>query len=329
MPDAWDLITSATFSRRFGYMDAGHDFDGSLAMSDKTADYFGSIGQLPWLDYLLEKNPIVRIGPPNMDNVTRIALESFAARVQSRDPHYDPATPDYLQHFLDTKARHPDSVDDGTIMGYLLVNLLAGADTTAIEIRAVFYFCLKHPAEYRRLAEEVRAAGFDAGAPVSYKAARQLPFLDAVVREAMRLHPAVGMVLERYVPAGGLTLPDGRFVPAGTAVELNPYVVGRNREVWGEDADEFRPSRWLRSDGETEDEHKARLQRMNGADLAFGAGARICIGRNIALVEIYKVVATLVNRYDFAVQNPDQEWQVAYRWFMAQKGLVTKISLRT
>lgn len=47
MPDAWDLITSATFSRRFGYMDAGHDFDGNINMSDQTADYFGSIGQLP------------------------------------------------------------------------------------------------------------------------------------------------------------------------------------------------------------------------------------------------------------------------------------------
>ncbi len=69
LPDAWDLISSATFSRRFGYMDAGHDFDHTIAIADKTLDYFSLVGQIPWADYLLDKNPIMRIGPPNSTSI--------------------------------------------------------------------------------------------------------------------------------------------------------------------------------------------------------------------------------------------------------------------
>jgi hypothetical protein len=103
----------------------------------------------------------------------------------------------------------------------------------------------------------------------------------------------------------------------------------RNKGVWGEDADEFRPERWLKGEGEAEEEYKARLQRMNAAELAFGGGSRICMGRNLALVEVYKIVATLVNRYEIELAHPEKEWHVICRWFMRQKGLETKISLTT
>ncbi|KAK3294499.1 cytochrome P450 [Chaetomium fimeti] len=325
---AWDLISSATFSRRFGYMDAGHDFDQTISIADKALDYFSAVGQIPWVDYLLDKNPVMRIGPPNLSNITRISLESLIARMQGKDTNFNPSMPDYLQHFLDSKVAHPELVDDGIIMGYLLVNMLAGADTTAITIRAVFYFCLRHPDTYRRLVAEVRAAGFDRDRPAPYAAARQLPYLEAVVREAMRLHPAVSMPLERYVPAEGLTLPDGRYVPAGAAVGLNAYVVGRNVGVWGEDAEAFRPDRWLQGEGEADEDFKVRLQKMHAADLTFGGGSRICTGRNLALVEVYKIVATLVNRYEIDFEDPNKEWEVLCRWFARQKGLVTKISMR-
>jgi cytochrome P450 len=322
------MISSATFSRRFGYMDAGHDFDKTLAIADKAVDYFSMVGQIPWADYLLDKNPIMRIGPPNLSNVTRISLESLITRMQGKDTNFDPSTPDYLHHFIESKTSHPDLVDDGVIMGYLLVNMLAGADTTAITIRAIFYFCLKNPAALRRLAAEVRAAGFAKDQPLPYATARQMPYLEAVVREAMRLHPAVAMPLERYVPTGGLTLPDGSYVPAGAAVGMNAYILGRNKGVWGEDAEEFRPERWLRREGETDEALKARLQKMNAADLSFGGGSRICTGRNLALVEVYKVVATLVNRYEIELDDPSREWEVMCRWFWRQKGLVTKMSAR-
>ncbi|KAH8204472.1 hypothetical protein TruAng_001388 [Truncatella angustata] len=328
---SWDMNGAASFSKRFGYMDKGHDFDDTVAIADKALDYFATVGQMPFLDFLLDKNPVIRIGPPNLGNVTRIALEHLISRLQGKDEHFDPQVPDFLHYFIDAKKLYPDTVDDSTILGYLLVNLLAGADTTAITIRAIFYFTLKNAAVYSKLEKEVLAAEFGEVAPFS--AARALPYLEAVVREAMRLHPGVCMLLERYVPGGGLTLPDGSFVPAGTAVGINPYVVHRNRRVWGDDADAYRPERWLRGEppgpvDETEGAFRERLRLFNASDLTFGGGSRICIGRSLAQMEVYKIVATLVNRYEIEMVDPGKEWEVTGSWFCRQKGLECRLRAR-
>lgn len=275
----------------------------------------------------------MRVGPPNLGNMTRIALERLMARQQGKDPYFDPKVPDFLQHYIDTKKRNPDLVDDAAIVGYLMINLLAGADTTAITLCAIFYLALHEPRAYRKLEEEILAADLGADVP-AYGACRTLPYLEAAVREATRVHPGVCMLLERYVPAPGFALPDGRFVPAGTAVGINPYVAGRNAGVWGDDPDAYRPERWLRghapgAPGETEDEYKLRLRRFNAADLTFGGGSHICIGRNLAMLEVYKIVATIVQRYHVELADPAQEWKVTNSWFTRQEGLVCRLRLRS
>lgn len=88
-------------------------------------------------------------------------------------------------------------------------------------------------AVYRKLEAEILPAGFDPEKPAPFGAARQLPYLGAVVREAMRIHPVVAATMERYVPESGLRLPDGSFVPGGTAIGMNAYIVGRNKTIFG------------------------------------------------------------------------------------------------
>lgn len=134
---------------------------------------FAAVGQMPFLDFLLDKNPVMRIGPPNLANITRISLEHLIARLQGKDENFDPEVPDFLQHFIESKTTNPDLVNDGTIMGYLLVNLLAGADTTAITIRAFFWYCLHNPSAYRKLEKEILDAGLEDVA--SFSSARALP----------------------------------------------------------------------------------------------------------------------------------------------------------
>src|SRR4051812_36264088 len=115
----------------------------------------------------------------------------------------------------------------------------------------------------------------------------------------MRLHPSVAFPLERIVPASGLALPDGSLVPAGCAVGINPYITLRNTTIFGSDADAFRPERWLQSPKEGAAAFDARVKAMRSVgDLVFGAGSRICLGRSLALMEIYKLVATLVARFE-------------------------------
>lgn len=213
----------------------------------------------------------------------------------------------------------------------VLVNLAAGADTSAAALRTIFYLSLKNPNVWKKLSEAILAAPFaqpgSVQLPAPYSQTRAIPYLEAVVREALRLYPGNLFPQERVVPAGGLKLPDGRFVPEGTALGFNAYVMHRNKAIWGPDAEEFRPERFLRSEGESEAAFNDRMRLYNDSDLSFGAGSRKCIGMNLAMMEVYKTVATLVALFDFelATQN---EWTVKAELFPRARGIMCRIRPR-
>jgi cytochrome P450 len=206
--------------------------------------------------------------------------------------------------------------------------VLAGADTTAMIMRAVFYHVLKNPRVYAKLCAEVRSTQ-QAFVPVSNAQARAMPYLDAVIREALRLNAPVCMALERIVPPEGLRLPDGRFIPGGQIVGMNPYVLARNKRVFGEDAEKFNPDRWLRQDGEDDQQHRKRVKFWwDNAVIAFGGGSRVCIGKHLALMEIYKVVPTLLATFDIELDDPHEVWWTCQRWFYWTRGVVCRLRPR-
>ncbi|KAF7556956.1 hypothetical protein G7Z17_g1011 [Cylindrodendrum hubeiense] len=325
---AWDFLGAVTFSKKFGYMEEGYDFDGTLAIADKAIDYLGVCGQMPWLDYCLDKNPVYPLGPPNIANVTRIAIERLTIRSKGEDTEFRPDRPDFLQYFMESKESHPKFVNDTTIVGYTLLNLLAGADTTTITMKALFYYCLKNKPAWEKLQAEVRS-NLQPGTPASHSAMRALPYLEAVINETLRYHPAVSMPMERIVPQGGLALSDGSVVPAGSVVGMNPYIVGRNKVMFGSDADEFRPERWLQQNDESDAAFKERLQRWGSGNINFGGGSRICLGRNLSMMEVYKVVPTLIATFDFELSDPNEQWWTCSRWFFRAKGVTCNIRARS
>jgi hypothetical protein len=145
-----------------------------LSRRELTWTSFSAVGQVPFLDTILDKNPIVRFGPPNLGNVTGIALSHIANRKQGTDKNLDPNVPDFLQSFLDAQEAQPDVVHDGMILNYVFINLIAGADTTAITLRAVLYFLMRRPETLKKLQAEISQANFDTKiAP--YTKARALP----------------------------------------------------------------------------------------------------------------------------------------------------------
>lgn len=331
MADAWDVVGDATFSRAFGYLEKGYDFDNTLWASERAVDYFAVVGQIPILDYWLDKNPVYRVGPLGFGTVTGISVQHLIDRYQGKDKDYhDPAKPDFLDKFIEAKKTYPELVDDAQIISYLMINMLAGADTTAITLRAALYYILKNPLVYERLQKKVLAANPAESLAVTFKQASKIPYLEAVVRESMRMHPGVAMILERYVPEQGLQLPDGSFVPPGAIVGMNPYIITRNKSVWGDDVEVFRPECWLRETekGETEDEYEKRLRRMNGADLSFGAGSCSCIGKNWGLMEVYKVFATLMVKYEMGRAYPSKDWKTINSWFLRQENVEVTLSRR-
>jgi cytochrome P450 len=346
---AWDVVGTVTFSQPFGYLSAGRDFDGTLRASDKTLDYFSWVGCMPFFDTLLQKNRVAAYittkffrSSGGFNAIAATCVNRLIARYQGTDRQsHSPSQPDYLDRFLEIKAAGAgDSaafpVDDNRVVSWIMVNLGAGADTTAISIRSALYYSLRTPGVWARLRAELASAGlFDAenfsGEPVSLKQARRVPYLEAVVREAIRYLPGVSLGIERYVPPGGQRLPcaGNRVVPQGTILAFNPWIINRNKSVFGPDSHEFRPERWLRGEGEGEAEFAARLRAMNDADLSFGAGSRMCIGKHFGIMQVFKVVATLALRYDIELVNPEKQWTVINSWFPRQKGLVVRMRKRS
>ena len=94
----------------------------------------------------------------------------------------------------------------------------------------------------------------------------KLPYLTAVINESLRLSPSVGGTFTRRVPAGGAVVLTDEIVPAGTLVGVNNWVMGRNRNIYGPDAELFKPERWL---------DESNRKELRDYDFAFGHGARV------------------------------------------------------
>lgn len=303
-------MSQATFSQDLGILEAGSDYKGFLANSDRTLDYFSPVGschhakrelctnsrqvcQIPFLDRLFDKNPIMRIGPPTFGWANIFSLEQLQKRYQEGKKVNKQ---DFLAKFLEIKENNPELVDDNVVILWLLSNVLAGSDSTAYTMCAAIYYVLKNPEVHKKLCAELRGARLSL--PAKWKDIQGLKYLGAVMREAMRIHPGVGLILERVVPKGGLSLPDGRFVPEGVTVGMNPWVINRNEQVFGANPDEYIPERWLQASDESDVAFEARFSKMKGTDFTFGAGSRTCIGRNLSQLESYKLIATLFSTFD-------------------------------
>ena len=255
---------------------------------------------MPTLDHFLDKNPVKRIGPPPFTWATIQSFQAMAERKAEPTESAFSRDSDFLDKFLEAKKTSPDIVDDNMVVTYLLSNVLAGADTTAGYCSAALYYILKNPAVHEKVESELDPRKMQL--PISWKATQELPYFDATMKEAARIHPAVGLMLERIVPEGGLELPDGRFIPEGTIVGMNPWVINRNEKYFGKETDEFVPERWLRQDGETQEAFTERRNMMKAGNLTFGAGSRTCYGQNLAILTAYKLIATLFTKYEVSPQ---------------------------
>ncbi|KAF4552350.1 Cytochrome P450-like protein 40 [Elsinoe fawcettii] len=318
---AWDLIAAITFSHDFGFLRTGSDVRGLIRQSERSLDYMSSVGQIPWLDAWVGKNRWVKFPVGTMAEGVRFAKERLDLRLTGQDGHDAGREPDLLDDFVGLREEDP-GITDERLVQWAFRNVAAGSDTTAIEMRAVVYFLAKESGAQGRLQRELDGSGVTAkvkkGEGLKYKDLYALPYLSSVIHESLRLHPGVALSLERVVPSEGYVLPDGKYLPPGTIVGINPAVINRHKEIFGEDADEFRPERWLRSDGEAEEEFKARVSRMKETDMTFGHGKRVCAGRHVAMVELHKVIAPLFAVFDIQLVDPQKEWKTKNSFFNRQ-----------
>lgn len=165
-----------------------------------------------------------------------------------------------------------------------LLQILAGSDSTATTIRATFLYILTNPPVYAKLRAEIDeaiATGSVSFPVITNQEALQLPYLQACIKEGLRLWQPLNGIQTKVAPPEGVTI-NGVIIPGGTQVGLSQHNMMRRQDFFGPDADLFRPERWL-----TDPETVKAYERV--WELSFAYGRFTCLGKGIALMELNKV----------------------------------------
>ncbi|XP_051114987.1 labd-13Z-ene-9,15,16-triol synthase, chloroplastic-like [Andrographis paniculata] len=199
---------------------------------------------------------------------------------------------DFLQILVDLmlKENNDETFGKTHVKAMLIDNILvAGTDTSATTIEWVLTDLINHPKAMERVQEEIKkVVGMDAIVEESHT--MKMDFLDAVVRESLRLHP-IGPLLTPRTPSQTVRI-GGYTIPKDSAVFLNIFSIQRDPKIW-ESPTEFRPERFLESAGKF-DFHGNNFQYM-----PFGSGRRVCAGIPLAERMVKYIVATLVHSFDW------------------------------
>lgn len=119
--------------------------------------------------------------------------------------------------------------------------------------------------------------------PIKDAEAKKMPYLQAVIKEGLRIHPPVTGLMLKVVPPGGDTVL-GKYLPAGTKLGYTAFGLFLDPKLWGQDSKVYRPERWLEG---TPEEIK---RKENDMDLVFGWGRSQCLGKTVAAIELNKII---------------------------------------
>ena len=227
------------------------------------------------------------------------------------------AQEDLLGLFLKYSKHADESVADEELRDVILNFMVAGRDTTAAGLSWTFYELSKRPDVVDKIVAEVNEVCGPPGgsADWSFETVGKLAYTHCVAMEGLRLHPPVPFDSKFAVHSD--TWPDGTHIPAGSMVNWIPLGMGRSELIWGPDAAEFKPERFLNAT-------EPSAFRFS----AFNAGPRMCLGKPLALMTMKLVMAHLLPRFQFTdVLGHSGELD----WFMVQKmrdGFVVEVSER-
>ncbi len=252
------MIGEITYSARFGFLDRGEDVGGIIEALHHSMRYSTLIGLYP------------RLHPILFDFMAKFRASGAGARVQIMEfvqkqlderkaggddvqklAEKDETAPqDFLEKLLIANKEDPEKTTSYHVFMMGLSNIIAGSDTTAVTLSGILYYLLKYPETLVKLREEIQRLGEEekCSTPnITFAESQAMPYLQAVVKEGMRLHPATGLPLWRKVPEGGAEI-CGQYFPAGAVIGLNTWVAHHNEKVFGADAKDFRPERWLEAE---------------------------------------------------------------------------------
>ena len=288
-----DFACHTIFSESLGHLEKGEDVGGTAAVVLERFIHWGRWSALPGLERLIYRNPISMRLTKTPAGLVTIATSKLKARTTA-DKTTNPPERDLLQKFLEARQKRPDLLDTTGVTSLLMSIISAASGTTSITLTATINYLLLNPSALSKLLQEISGLpSTDYGAKLS-----KLPYLNAAIREAMRLCPIPSYPLERTVPPGGVTIARNIYLPAGTSAGCLPSAVHQDESVFGPDPQSYNPDRWL-------DEDEEKVKAMERAFVGFGKGRRLCLGQHLALMSLKKTLVRLLSEFELRLLDPE------------------------
>ncbi|CAN4111359.1 unnamed protein product [Withania somnifera] len=288
---AFNNITRLAFGKRFvdfeGVMDEqGNEFKAIVANGLKLGASLAMAEHIPWLRWMfpLDEDAFSKHGA-RRDRLTRAIMEEHTlARQKSGGAK---------QHFFDALLTLQQKYDlsEDTLIGLLWDMITAGMDTTAISVEWAMAEVIKNPRVQQKAQEELdQVIGYER--VMNETDFPNLPYLQCVAKEALRLHPPTPLMLPHR--ANTSVKIGGYDIPKGSNVHVNVWAVARDPKVW-KNPMEFRPERFLEEDVDMKG-HDFRL-------LPFGAGRRVCPGAQLGINLVTSMLGHLLHHFHWAPSN--------------------------
>ncbi|KAK0739351.1 cytochrome P450, partial [Apiosordaria backusii] len=318
-----DVISDASFGKAFGFLVEDRDLHRFIEINDSAVPIMNILQAIPSLTGVVYRWPFNLALPKDGDGVGFGRLMGLAKRCVEERLHPD-AKPgqDMLQAFINGGMTYDELVQHMFVQMerifpgiFATITSVAGSITTAAAIRHTFLAIVSTPFSI--------SSNLVSRPVITDAEAQSLPYLQAVIREGRRMWPPVTGLGSKQVPKGG-DLICGYPIPEGTQVSHNYSGIMRLKEIFGEDADAFRPERWLEVGGNEE-----QLRAMSSAlELAFGNGKYQCLGKRIVLMEMGKILFELLRRYNFALMDPQHPIKSSSGVFWVGSDLILRLTKR-
>ncbi|KAH7921992.1 cytochrome P450 [Leucogyrophana mollusca] len=312
-----DTIGIAGFSHDFGSLDGKHAdvtevFDSFS--SAKPSPIFGVLVSLapvfPWLVRL--PNPRTKLIQKLNASMGDISNQLLARTRKEKEGGVTGIHEEKSIIGLLLKAENAGSelhLSQEEVLAQMKVLLLAGYETTSISMTWALLELSRDQAAQEKLREElIQLGGAD---PTWDQLTSGLPYLDAVVHEVLRLHPPITemnrlaadddvLPLSEPIQTTSGQLIDRISVAKGTVLLVPMHSVNRSSALWGSDAKDFKPERWIHEDGISE---KAKEIQGHRHLLTFVDGPRTCLGKGFAVAEFKAVLSVLIKNFSFELRD--------------------------
>ncbi|KAH7303915.1 cytochrome P450 [Stachybotrys elegans] len=312
-----DVISAVAFGKPFGFLETNEDLYDLIATIRDRWRIAALASDIPWIGSIVYTPVFLKLFAPQygdkagVGRMLTVTRDSVDARYRDGDKDQNDMMASWMRHGMTREEARSE--------GPFLV--LAGSDTVASVVRGTMLNILSNGPLYAKLKQVIATcvSGGQVSNPITLEEARRIPYLQALIYEGIRYRSPTNALFFKTSPDGGLDI-QGKHIPAGTAIGMNMASLLASKDLFGEDADVFRPERFL----EVSDSDRIEMER--NVELVFGHGRWMCSGKTVAFMELNKIFFELLRNFDFQLLNPEKPWDSASYWVPVESNMWMKVT---